>query len=653
MIGPLLAVWCDWRGRREAQPLLADLGRRLAWIAVSGLVLGGILGGLLLAIRYTVDDRYFRAIAVVPRDRLWFAGAEWLFSLVCLTLYAALWRRWQRARLAHALMAIAAATNLLIHFPTLFVAVSVISARPGLLAQPLARSEYRRLLVDPEVLARVLHFWFAAIAVAALVVVWMGLGRRIIAQCGNGEQASLRERIIKLGGRMAITAVMLQFPIGLWVGLVMPERARRNLMGGDASATLLFLGAVGLAMLLMNLLSALILGDRKRDMARRSTVVLIVLMLLMVGVRLRSSEPAAAPAVPQTSTIPPERTAGVPLASRETSGSMEPPATYPPRQFSEGSTLKSLDCVTIADPVHGSKAKILPGVGFNCYGFLANTPSGPVEVLWSAPDFTDGTAKPTGSGIPLMFPFAGRIRGAQFDYNGKTYTLEAMDGIGNAIHGFVYNRPWRVKSQEKDRVVGEFQASVDDEALLELWPADFRITVEYRIAGNTLSSEIQIENPDEKPLPFTFGTHPYFRIPVGGRVADDCIVKVPVSTNWELSDLLPTGIVGPSPNVDKLAEGIPAGEMRFDNVFGGLKFANHRLETSIRDPHSGRRVTQEFDDQFTACVVFNPPHREAVCIEPYTGLPDPFSLLKKGVEPHLRVLGPGESFRTRVEIRVD
>lgn len=319
----------------------------------------------------------------------------------------------------------------------------------------------------------------------------------------------------------------------------------------------------------------------------------------------------------------------------------------------EDPPLKPLDCVTISDPVHGSKAKILPGLGFNCYGFVASTPSGPLEVLWSAPDFTDGTAKPTGSGIPLMFPFAGRIRGAKFNYNGKTYALEAMDGLGNAIHGFVFNRPWRIKKQERDRVVGEFQASVDDESLLALWPADFRITVEYRIAGNTLSSEILVENPDDKPLPFAFGTHAYFRIPLGGRSADDCLVKVPVTTNWELSELLPTGVVAPSPDADKLAAGIPAGEMRFDNVFGGLKFENHRLETSIRDPHSGRRVTQEFDDQFTACVVFNPPHREAVCMEPYTGLPDPFSLLEKGVEPHLRVLGPGESFRTRIEIRVD
>jgi aldose 1-epimerase len=654
MFGPLMAVWFDWRARRESQQALGEFGRRLAWISVWGLVAGGVLGGVLLAIRYLVDERYFRALAVVPRDRLWFAGAEWLFALVCLVLYAASWRRWQRVRVVHGLVAIAAASNLLIHFPMFFVAVSVIRMRPALLDEPLTRGGYRRLLVDPEVLARVLHLWLAAAAVTGLVIVWVALSRRPFGNLEIDQQAELRGRVLKLGGRVAMTAVMLQFPTGLWVALVLPERSRQSLMGTDGAATLLFLGSVGLAMLLMNLLSALILGERKRELARRSTVVLFMLMLLMVAVRLRSAKTTAFPEPNRSSKAATAiRSRAAPLASRETSGSMESPANYPPRPVSEDPALKSLECVTISDPVHGSKAKILPGLGFNCYGFVANTPMGPLEILWSAPDFTDGTAKPTGSGIPLMFPFAGRIRGAQFNYDGKTYTLDAADGLGNAIHGFVFNRPWRVKSQEKDRVIGEFQASVDEESLLKLWPADFRITVEYRIAGNTLSSEILIENPDEKPLPFTFGTHAYFRIPLGGGSADDCIVKVPVTTNWELSELLPTGLVSPSPNADKLAAGIPAGEMRFDNVFGGLKFENHRLETSIQDPHSGRRVTQEFDDEFTACVVFNPPHREAVCMEPYTGLPDPFALLEKGVEPHLRVLGPGESFRTRIEIRVD
>lgn len=312
----------------------------------------------------------------------------------------------------------------------------------------------------------------------------------------------------------------------------------------------------------------------------------------------------------------------------------------------------SLEIVTITDPAHGSKAKILPGVGFNCYGFSVAGSSGPLEVLWAAPDFTDGTAKPSGSGIPLLFPFAGRIGGTKFTFQDKEYELEAGDGMGNAIHGFVFNRPWRVIEQVQDRVVGQFQASVDDHSLLTRWPADFRITATYQIAGNTLSSEFHIENPSDKPLPFALGTHPYFRVPVGGQSAQDCVVKIPVGNNWELQGLVPTGRTEVTPAVEHLAAGMKLADMKLDNVFGALRSENHQIVTTIHDPHSERTVTQEFDDQFTACVVYNPPHREAVCIEPYTTIPDPFALRERDIDPQLRILAPGESFRTKIEIRV-
>jgi aldose 1-epimerase len=311
-----------------------------------------------------------------------------------------------------------------------------------------------------------------------------------------------------------------------------------------------------------------------------------------------------------------------------------------------------LETHTIADSASGARAKIMPGIGFNCYGFSVPTADGPLETLWSAPDFTDGTAKPSGSGIPLLFPFAGRIGGAAFAFQGRQYQLEAGDGQGNAIHGFVISRPWRVIEREPARLVGQFQASLDDESLLARWPADFRITAEYRVAAQSLTSEFLIENPDEKPLPCGFGTHAYFRVPLGGTQADACRAWVPATTNWELSELLPTGKQAPAPVAEQLAAGMPLGDMRLDNVLGGLKFDNHRAATRLHDPQSGRTLSQVFDDQFSACVVFNPPHRQAVCMEPYTTLPDPFALLEKGVDPHLRVLAPGESLRLRIEITV-
>jgi aldose 1-epimerase len=313
----------------------------------------------------------------------------------------------------------------------------------------------------------------------------------------------------------------------------------------------------------------------------------------------------------------------------------------------------ALESFTISDAASGARAKILPGLGFNCYSFEAATPAGRLEVLWSAPGFAAGGGKATGSGIPLMFPFAGRIRGTAFRFEGKEYRLEAGDGLGNAIHGFVIDRPWRITQQANDRIVGQFQASVDEAALLARWPADFRITADYRLAGGVLVSEFLIENPDSKPLPFGFGTHGYFRLPLGGTSADDCRVRVPVETNWELTGLVPTGQKTSPPLVAELARGMPAGAMQLDHVLGGLKFDNHRCTTTIHDPHSKRTLSMTFDDQFTACVVYNPPHREAVCIEPYTTIPDAFTLREKGIDPSLQIVAPGRSFRTRIEIRVE
>ena len=193
----------------------------------------------------------------------------------------------------------------------------------------------------------------------------------------------------------------------------------------------------------------------------------------------------------------------------------------------------ALESLTIRDQSTGAEARVLPGLGFNCYSFEVPTKSKAdadepksLELLWSSPDLLTGKARPSGSGIPLMFPFAGRIRGAVYEFEGKKYQLEAGDGQGNAIHGFVISRPWRVIKHESDRVVGQFQASVDDPTILPHWPADFRITCEYRVEGNTLVGDYTIENPDSKPLPFGFGTHAYFRLPLGGKSAEDCVGRV-------------------------------------------------------------------------------------------------------------------------------
>ena len=135
--------------------------------------------------------------------------------------------------------------------------------------------------------------------------------------------------------------------------------------------------------------------------------------------------------------------------------------------------------ITITDEDSGSSARVLVSLGYNCFSLRPVLEDGPREMLWSDSGFELGDKRPSGSGIHLLFPFPGRIGGAAYEFGGREYNLEPGDAFGNAIHGFVFNRPWRVVEQSASRAVGEFQASVDDRSILERWPGDFRIRVSY------------------------------------------------------------------------------------------------------------------------------------------------------------------------------
>jgi aldose 1-epimerase len=315
--------------------------------------------------------------------------------------------------------------------------------------------------------------------------------------------------------------------------------------------------------------------------------------------------------------------------------------------------------LSIRDPVTGSSAEILTSQGFNCFRFTA-MPGGtgvspviagqPLDVLYAPPDFATGESRPSRGGIPLLFPFPGRIPGTKLTWKRKKYTLEAGDALGNAIHGFVMWRPWRIIDQADNQLSGEFHAWRDDPSLKERWPADFKLTAIYTLLGNTLHAHYTIENPGDAPLPCGFGTHPYFRVPLGSKKADNCIVRLPVSARWELKDMLPTGKQIKMRGAEKYQAGQRYGDLKLDDVFTGLQFSGDWCESSIHDSASGRTITQRFDGAFRECVVYTPPHREAICIEPLTCAPNSFELTREKIDAGLRVLEPGESFTARVEI---
>ncbi|HEY4234805.1 MAG TPA: aldose 1-epimerase [Lacipirellulaceae bacterium] len=310
--------------------------------------------------------------------------------------------------------------------------------------------------------------------------------------------------------------------------------------------------------------------------------------------------------------------------------------------------------VTITDEASGATARILASLGFNCFSWRPALDDGPREMIWAHPEFAGGEERPSGSGVPLLFPFPGRIAGARYNFGGREYALEPGDNFGNAIHGFVLKRAWRVVEQTASRVVGEFHASRDDRTILERWPADFRIRVSYEVRGRELVSDIRYENVGDGPLPCGFGTHTYFRLPLGeGGSAEETIATVPVSRYWDLAEMIPTGQQSAVTPEQMLDGKKPLGGRAFDTTFTGLAHdSTGVVRTELADPRRGRRVLQTFDKVFAQCVVYTPPHREAFCMEPYTCVPNAIKLHSAGVETGLQILQPGQSFATTIRIAV-
>src|SRR5262245_45703098 len=310
--------------------------------------------------------------------------------------------------------------------------------------------------------------------------------------------------------------------------------------------------------------------------------------------------------------------------------------------------------VDISDRDSGASARISVGQGFNCFSWKPVLEDGPREMLWADPDFDTGEKRPSGSGIPLLFPFPGRIGGAAYTFEGHDYKLQPGDAYGNAIHGFVLNRLWRIVEQSPARIVGEFQASIDDKTILEHWPADFRIRVSYEVRGRELLSDIEYQNTGAGPLPCGFATHAYFRLPLAeGSAAADTIVSAPVHKFWELDRMVPTGKLLPAPANQQLAASLRLADNQFDTAFTDMRAdADGLIRTKLTDPKTGRTLTQTFDKSFTQCVVHTPPHREAICLEPYTCVPDSIRLKAEGHQTGLQILAPNESRQTTIVLSV-
>jgi aldose 1-epimerase len=298
---------------------------------------------------------------------------------------------------------------------------------------------------------------------------------------------------------------------------------------------------------------------------------------------------------------------------------------------------------TLHDDTSGASAAVLPSYGFNLFSLRLPAGGEVHEVLQSAPDFADNPREPARHGTPILFPYPNRIRGGRYRFHDRDYQLPVTLGQ-NAIHGFAMNVPWDVvehKAGSDDAfIVGRYQISKNSPDRSALWPADGVLQVRYGLAGRRLTMSITVTNPTAEELPYGFGIHPYFRLPIvpGGDSAQTLVV-LPAARYWVLSEFLPTGEIRPVDDRLDFRKGQPRKGLKLDDVLTGLIFEDNRGTCRLIDHALPGEFRLGFDRNFRELVVYTPAAEGVIAIEPYTQTTDAINLAARGIDAGLRRLG--------------
>jgi aldose 1-epimerase len=246
--------------------------------------------------------------------------------------------------------------------------------------------------------------------------------------------------------------------------------------------------------------------------------------------------------------------------------------------------------------------------------------------------------------FPLV-PFSNRIADARLRVGDETHALHRnMPGHPNAIHGIGFERSWQVAEAHEDRALLalDYDPSRDPD---RGWPFAFRTTQHLAVAERagvaSLQMTLAIENVDTRPFPFGLGWHPYFPRHASSVLAfhADGLWETGPTLLPERHAALPAALAFDPPRA--------IGDTVLDNVFTGFDGV-----ARLDDPRRGLRVTVEGDSAASFLVVFIPPGRDFLAIEPVTQMTDAFNRHARGERgTGTRVLPPGGSFSCTMRIR--
>jgi aldose 1-epimerase len=279
------------------------------------------------------------------------------------------------------------------------------------------------------------------------------------------------------------------------------------------------------------------------------------------------------------------------------------------------------DIIALKDNNNGAQVEIIPAYGAMLHAFRIPYKGSQLNIIdnyESLQDYQHNLAEYF-KGAKLS-PFAGRIPGGVYEWEGQQYTVQKAIRPGKPMHGLLYDASFRLVATNADErsatVILSYAYNGEDKG----YPFPYDCEVRYSLQPDLrLQLTTTISNRHASAIPLMDGWHPYFTT---GTSIDNMELQFASEQIVEFNaQLVPTGALLP---YDRFLGASPLDGIPLDNSFV-LNFGQHASSCTLRDPRKHIAITFYPDNSYPILQIYIPPHRMSIAIENLTGAPNAFN----------------------------
>lgn len=262
----------------------------------------------------------------------------------------------------------------------------------------------------------------------------------------------------------------------------------------------------------------------------------------------------------------------------------------------------------------GEYVQIIPSFGANLHELYLKGEV-VIEGAESSDTFKERAAMFEGA---KLAPFPGRVENGKYSFSGQNYLLDLNEaGAGNAIHGLIYNQSFDIVETSCTEQKGSATLENKYEGG-EGYPFKFTIRIQFVLEDHGLTLKTTLKNRDNATIPIGDGWHAYLKL---GTIVDSLEIELPEVEKLELGPkLIPTGQREHQPSRKFMI-----GEQELDDCFK-LHNLTGTVTTYLSKEDRTLEIWQETGHEgYNYLVVYIPPDRDRIAIEPMTCAPNSFN----------------------------